>query len=403
MHLRNKRNGISQLIIAGIIFASIGCSDGSLSPSTDNRGFLGTQELALSPALKIAEYLKDTVAGVTSEQMNEMMISHYKQVRLINESGAWALPELEEISDFLLPGDIDEEQTFAFIDHMASAAEDNEYLVDFLNKAQNEDFFDYMSKVDEEGDSVFPDALAYAHALERLTIAMREDWRIIRACRDLWIVEREIAGISEYMDLFEHLKLASVEWPMNKIIDVHEADYVPSDFLKGILPINILEAVALDLKDGFGDNACAGTYLAKYKPGKATYDARTGEGPSCFSDDGKAILLNMALPRKWANLYATWNLAFVTSYAHPYIMAKLLIPSVNDYKEVPAEYIYNRGMALYTHIHWELLHRVDFINAGKEEVFWPDEHLTRFWGQANKAYGKQYNREVLAAKYPWLF
>jgi len=151
------------------------------------------------------------------------------------------------------------------------------------------------------------------------------------------------------------------------------------------------------------DNGYAGTVLAKYKPGSRRYNDKTGEGPSCFSDDGNAILLKMALPRKWADLYAVWNLAFVTSYSHPYIMVKLLIPSVNDYKEEPAEYIYNRGMALYTHIHFELFRRVDFANAGTSEVSWPDEHLRKFFGAANKDYAKQYDNEVKAIKYPWMF
>jgi hypothetical protein len=365
-------------------------------------GMASAQSEELSVAQNIAEYLKDTVSGFTSEEMNDMMIGHYKQVRLINEEGEWALPELEAISDFLLPGDITEEQTFDFIDRMASAADRNEYLVDFLNRAQNETFVDYMMKVEEEGDVVFPDVIAYAHALERLNIAMREDWRILRACRDFWKVEREIVGISEHGNLFEHTKLASVEWPMNKFIEAHETNYVKYSFGKGILPINVLEAVAADALEGMGDNAATGGYLAKYIPGKRITDERTGEGPSTFSEDGKAILLNMALAGKWADLYTTWNLTFVSTYSHPYIMVKLLIPSVNDYKDVPAEYIYNRAMALYTHIHWEAIRLVDFINAGKDEVLWPDEHLSKFWGKVNLENAKKYDREVMIAKYPWL-
>ena len=205
------------------------------------------------------------------------------------------------------------------------------------------------------------------------------------------------------MDLFVRAKLASVELIVNKFVKAHEEQYVPHDLMKGILPVNIMEAVASDLVGGNRDNALAGTILAKYVPGHKKYNERTGEGPSSFSDDGRGILLNMALPGKWADLYATWNLAFVTTYPYPHMMVKLLIPSVNDYQDEPAEYIYNRAMALYTHIHWGLIRKVDLAAAGKEKEDWPDDHLTKFWGQVNKENAKEYNREARAAKYPWLF
>jgi hypothetical protein len=31
----------------------------------------------------------------------------------------------------------------------------------------------------------------YAHVLERLTIAMRNDWNILNVCKNIWIAERE--------------------------------------------------------------------------------------------------------------------------------------------------------------------------------------------------------------------
>jgi len=63
-------------------------------------------------------------------------------------------------------------------------------------------------------------------------------------------------------------------------------------------------------------------------------------------------LLRFALPRRWADLYTTWNLAFVSHYGDfPYLMTKLLIPQVNGYQDSPEEYIYNRLLALYCQLH----------------------------------------------------
>lgn len=363
---------------------------------------LENSSVELTAADEIAEFLKDNVAGLSAQQMDTMMSEHYKRLRLLDASGQWRLAGLAAIGDYLLPGDIDESASFQLIDDAAAAAQKNPYLADFLAKARQETFADYMAYVDEEGDEIFPDVIAYAHVLERLTSAMRDDWRVLEACMDHWKKEREIAGISEHLDWFEHAKLASVEWPMGKFVGAHKDGYVPSDFMKGILPINIMEAVAVDASERMLDNAFAGTVLAKYTPGARKNNEETGEGPSCFSDDGKAILLKMALPKQWADLYAVWNLAFVTSYSHPYIMVKLLIPAVNDYEDEPAEYIYNRGTALYTHIHFEAFRRIDFINEGTQEVSWPDEHLREFFGELNRGYAKDYDRAVKEVKYPWL-
>jgi hypothetical protein len=351
-------------------------------------------EAQSTPAREIAVFLKELISGMTAQQWNSMMTEHYKTLRLIDEHGSWVVPRVAEIADTLLPDNLDRQQMFQFIDQIAQAADDNAYLRDFLTAARYESFAQYMAKVDEEGKTVLPDVIAYAQVLERLNRAMRQDWQILEACKEYWKGERKKANVAAHMDLFEHAKLATVEWPMSKFIDNHKAQKIPPGFMGANLPMNIIEAVLLDWVEGMWSNGLAGIVLAQYKPGKRKHNPKTAEGPSCFSDDGKAIWLNMALPHKWADLYTTWNLAFVTGYNQPYIMVKLLIPSVNNYKEAPAEYIYNRGMALYNHIHFEAFRRVDFINSGEQDVSWPDTRLRKFWGKKNARYAKQYKREV---------
>ena len=56
-------------------------------------------------------------------------------------------------------------------------------------------------------------------------------------------------------------------------------------------------------------------------------DNCTGAGPTRLSLDGKTLGLFYPFGRQWADLYTTWNLAFVTNFRNwPYMMVKLLIP-----------------------------------------------------------------------------
>lgn len=389
-----------------LAFSIFGCQDnrGEAEKSVASSGAVAVDDRSFEPTsfMPIADFLKEKVADVPADKMDAMMRGHYRRLRLLDDAGGWTLPRLATASTSLLPDDIGVDRSFQLIDEAAKAAQKNPYLVNFVHEALGENFADYMAHVNAQGAEVFPDVIAYAHVLERLTVVMRDDWRILEDCMNHWKAERENAGISEHLDWFEHAKLASVEWPMGKFVEAQRVGHVPSDFMRIVLPMNIMEAVLVDAFDGMFDNATAGLALASYAPGADEHDEATGEGPSCFSEDGKAILLNMALPKQWADLYAVWNLAFVTGYAHPYIMVKLLIPSVNDYEDAPAEYIYNRGMALYTHIHFEAFRRIDFIKAGTHEICWPDEHLREFFGRLSKKYARHYDGEVRKIKYPWL-
>ena len=71
--------------------------------------------------------------------------------------------------------------------------------------------------------------------------------------------------------------------------------------------------------------------MAKNRPGLKN-DTRTHQGSTRVSYDGQRVEFRPPLPRQWADLYTTWNLAFVTNSeltkAWPYFFVKLLIPSV---------------------------------------------------------------------------
>ncbi|MCP4130859.1 MAG: hypothetical protein GY754_07740 [bacterium] len=76
------------------------------------------------------------------------------------------------------------------------------------------------------------------------------------------------------------------------------------------------------------------------------------------------------------------------------MMVKLLIPRVSDYKDCPEKFVYNRVLALYTHIQYTLISRADAVKKGEKEIAWKDEALVKFWGKINKENAQKYNDEV---------
>ena len=148
-----------------------------------------------------------------------------------------------------------------------------------------------------------------------------------------------------------------------------------------------MEAVLEDERRGLVDNAEAGEVLAKYVH-TAEHDNRTGSGPCQFTSSGQFMECPQPLPLKWADLYSTWNLAFVSNFPDfVYYLPKLLIPSVSGYQNNPSSYIWSRTLALYTYIHWWINWN---INNNFEKIQWKQDSITQNWGLANKMSKNEY-------------
>ena len=77
------------------------------------------------------------------------------------------------------------------------------------------------------------------------------------------------------------------------------------------LTTNIMEAVLEDEQLENFDNAETGLILAKYVH-TPEYDNRTGSEPCQLSSNNQFLECAQPLPLHWADLYSTWNLAFVS-------------------------------------------------------------------------------------------
>ena len=347
----------------------------------------------------IAAALKATVLELDSADVARLMEQQFSKLRLLEGTGQWSCEAVRQIADSLFARKIDGPAIAAHVDDIVRYALRNPVLVQFLQAVPRCPAKDLRRKVQEEGATVLPQVLAYSLVLEQLSQAMYDDWHVIADCMQVWKRARRAAQIRRHMTPFDHAKLASVEHAINRVLEFHASGAVPIDFARLLLPLNIVEACLEDVRLGYRANAACGWALARHRPGLSRDDSTTGAGPTRWSADRKAVTFSMAFPKQWADLYSTWNLAFVSHYPEfPFVMVKLLIPFVANYQQHPEEYIYRRALALWAHLHHLYLGRADQARTGTEAIVWNDVALTKLWGRVNREASAKYAATVRRAQ-----
>ena len=171
---------------------------------------------------------------------------------------------------------------------------------------------------------------------------------------------------------------------------------MPKEAGRLILFVNILEATLADIITLNTDNAKVGWVLDTNKAGSKDYNPRTGEGPSGWSDDKKGICLRPPLPKEWADLYQTWNMAFVSqSESFPYLISKLLIPQVANYQNNPSQYLHKRVLTLYICLNYLIFDCAERMKAKIPVIRLDDRKLTCLWGKSNLESAKKYKSKLL--------
>ncbi len=344
---------------------------------------------------KIADKINECLNGIDSESMFQLMVKHYQIFQLLDNQMNWVHPQLQKKSDELLGKNWTENRTKSFVWEMTELAQKNEYLVNFLEQVGSERFETLTEKFKEEGTYVIPDLLAFAIVLERLSIQMAQDPEFIILLTNIFRERKNKAQVFRHPSFFHKVKLLSIEAGLLKKLEMHKTGVVPPGAFRWLLPLNILEAYLFDFLKGNKDNAKACLPLVVNRAGAAKEDPLTGAGPSIWSEDKKTIRIRMSLPKEWANLYQTWNMAFVSQYpSFLYLLPKLIIPQVANYHNKPTEFIENRVLALYL----TLLY-TGFLNPAKERnnepVYnWSDKKLTTLWGKANLVSANLYKKEL---------
>jgi hypothetical protein len=222
-----------------------------------------------------------------------------------------------------------------------------------------------------------PKIATFALCLERLTFLIRLHDGLLEQLIIHFRKERK-----RNLSFFLWLKIHSIEHPMLRIF-VRRTRKIPKRYFRWALISNILEATAADLFRGFGNNALVGLKLSKWLMSSIEIQ-RKGHVVTFAPEDAS----------EWIDLCHSWNMAFVSQAPEfPYVMCKLIIPSVAGYQGHPEEYIYRRAIAL------DLFCNAAALGYDKGERDWSDRKLTQEWGAHNLKQSKQ-NRScgILAAR-----
>ena len=343
--------------------------------------------------VKLAELIRTALADVSSQRFRAEMINQLQLARLMDRDHKWATPELEAASAQLLPSEAEltRARVADFVDSLGALIDQNLYLRDALTAvAAHPASASLAAIVQAEGERVFVQVIAYGMVLDRLTEAMARDWRLLRSVTRQWDAARKRDRVGRQLvqegQPFMLAKLVSVLGPIRSIIDFHEQDRVDPDFLRPMLSVNIDEAVVVDMAKGCLANAKAGLVLAEKGPGY--------QGCGAAFTDSREISVSMPAPERWADLYQAWNMAFVSHYPRfPFVMMKLAIPAVADYRDAPKTYIVRRAIALHGHMHFLLLGRTQ-PSFPAADMDWRNLELTRAFGRANSASARAYEAHV---------
>ncbi len=351
-------------------------------PKLDNieplsaRQVLQAEKQAKEKIESLAKKLKDTAGDVSASVVRDK----FTKLGLIKSDGEWYSDKIKSFGEKLLK-DVDGRYVESFIDRAVHAAEENDYLMgaisEIMNNHEDTDNTDeYLKRI--------PDLIGFAIVLNELTQGQADDIDILEDCLKCWREQRNAkGGVLKSLGLCGAIKMWSVEKPIEESLKYRKADEIPHDFAKWILPINILEACFFDILKGNFDNALTGIRLAKNHPGK--YDASCAE-----LDRNGHIHVNLPQPKLWADLYGSWNMAFVSQLVSmPFYMIKLLVPAVNDYKDRPKEYICLRAFALKTTLEY-----LAVLKEEEKECTPLPKSVTRAWGGVNRCSARAYQNEV---------
>jgi hypothetical protein len=326
-----------------------------------------------------------------SDRLSHDVNRHYRLLRLIDSRGNYTVPPLEEFAGQLSCGDISIGQIHAFLDQVGENIDTNPCLRRFLQSVEWSRFPNLLQKIADEGPEIIPDVVSYTMALQKLTEALRQDYRLLLPLLKHWENERIEASLNRHMPAFWNVKRVSVKYPLRKMVEFHQSGEITEGFLRFLLPVNILEAATAELLLGFSSNAKTGWVLAVNGPQKLRREADGRARTTAWSTDKKAFKYNLPLPQQWNDLYQCWDMAFISTFRDfPYGLANLLIPAVSGYQENPREYLYNRKLALFIHIYYAGFFRSGKAQQGEQVMDWSDRELTRLWGEANWQSAREY-------------
>lgn len=288
----------------------------------------------------------------------------------------------------------------AFVAQIEAALAPNRYLCDFLREASArhaEGRLELKRDLTSDPTAAFLliDVVHYTWFLHRLTLLLTADptgaWldRLDRAISARFANARW----EQHLDTFQRMKVRSLR-SLGRWAKVKRGERNSDREVRWRLSINVLEAMGEDWRRGYDDNAAAGLAMVESPPSLWPVPG-LGNALVSFDALGRQVATPPE-PKLWADLYTTWNLAFVSDYpAAPYFFAKLICPVVADYHHAPGLYLNHRGVALVLHIWFSIASRLD-PQRWATQVDWREPALTRLWGEMNLRSASDYRARVEA-------
>lgn len=347
----------------------------------------------------LAASMKSILSQKTGKELHVFIENQFKTVCVLKENGSWVDPALGAMGAHLVPVEEDAlQKCLDFVDAVTALAKKNPYLLSTIDNLDELQLEHFRQKATLHGAEMVEYLVPYAMALNGLTDAFVRDVDLFDRIDKTWTKEQKPHNIRKHLNLFGAIKYYTLNH-LSSLKKTIKTGVISRDSNRNYLNLNILEAVVADLYMKNTSNAKAGWTLIQHPVGGKS-NPSTGSGPATIGrTKGYPIIeVRADFPKKWADLYGVWNLAFCSiSDSFPMLMTKLLIPKVNDYESNPEGYIYHRAMALYLYFQFSIFRGI----SGKDFSFlngWYSQDVTHAFGEANAVSAQDYDESVKAQK-----
>lgn len=296
-----------------------------------------------SPVDKASEFLINHIDKYDITYWQNHLEKSYEQYYLLQDK-KWVSDSLEMNKDFLLIENI--EVLKHFIKTSQKLIKDNPYFLEIFEIVKHEASLKKLEEIH------LSQLICFAYSLDRINVLMRQNLDFSEFLIFHFYRQRKKRNFYRFGNVLRIIKFHSIQLPLIRFLKCYRKGFIGSSFGKIILVVNIFEAFLVDLFRGFVKNALSCVPLMIFSPNfKAFFILgkffKKGE-KSRFSKDGKGVEMFSPSQKKWSDLYQSWNYTFVSQFPQaPYLLVKLLIPSVSEYKNKPGSYMHTRITALF--------------------------------------------------------
>ena len=346
------------------------------------------------------DHLKQELTAISENQWEIALRETYQQFEIMDNQGHWQSPLIEAHAKMLWPTNFKTQGLNGFLDDIEESLAENPYFNQFISaltqSEQSFSFFNPLPGAQNTRLDFLRYLIAFAYCLDKINLAMRDDLAFLESIITLYQRIRRQRNFYRFGNLMPIIKLHSIELPLVQFLRARKRNHVGKNFGKYILSFNIFEAALVDLALGFRANARATLPLIFFSPNFSFLKKFKSGAPSSFSPDGKACWMTSPGQKEWSDLYQVWNMAFVSQFhLAPFLLAKLMVPSVSRYAHRPSEYMHTRITALHLAMHF-----LDFaISTPKLSVDLKmlgacSLPVTQTWGKINQIAAQQYVQTI---------